>query len=113
VILTDGRSITQRLKLHALGLSHLKAYISEEWASEKPDDRRFRQIMVDFQAASYVYVADNPRKDFVAPNLLDWLTVGLRASGKSIHSQDCEGLPSGYSPRKWIRGWDELMESLC
>ena len=36
IILTDGRSITQRLKINALGLNHLPNYISEDFNSEKP-----------------------------------------------------------------------------
>lgn len=38
-ILTDGRSITQRLKLEALGLLEYPLYISEEYSSNKPSVR--------------------------------------------------------------------------
>jgi putative hydrolase of the HAD superfamily len=113
LILTDGRSTTQRLKLLSLGLLHLRAYISEEWESEKPDAKRFRQIMADTEASSYVYVGDNPKKDFVAPNALGWLTIGLRHAGKSVHSQDCDGLPIDHRPQKWVTSFEEIMEFLC
>jgi putative hydrolase of the HAD superfamily len=113
LILTDGRSISQRMKLHALGLTRFRAYISEEYASEKPEAHRFIEIMSDFRAARYAYVADNPRKDFVAPNALQWLTIGVHGNRRNVHSQDCEGLSEGFLPRKWITGFDQLLESLC
>lgn len=86
-VLTDGRSITQRLKLKALGLAHLPAYISEDWLSEKPAPRRFSQIMADIPAPHYVYIGDNPSKDFKAPNDLGWLTICVQHGGAGVHSQ--------------------------
>lgn len=113
VILTDGRSVSQRQKLKALGLAHLPAYISEEYRSEKPDPSRFEQIMRDFPARTYVYVGDNPQKDFIAPNSLNWLTIGLRGDERNIHSQACKGLIGKMLPQKWIDSLDELLGSLC
>ena len=42
-LITDGRSLTQRLKIQALGLTDLfdDILISEAMQSEKPDDKRF------------------------------------------------------------------------
>ncbi|HZW12873.1 MAG TPA: HAD family hydrolase [Noviherbaspirillum sp.] len=112
-ILTDGRSVSQRQKLKALGLAHLPVYISEEYGSEKPDGLRFRQIMQDFPAHRYVYVGDNPEKDFVAPNALNWTTIGLRGDERNIHSQECDGLPVEKFPQQWIDSLDELLGSIC
>lgn len=112
-ILTDGRSVSQRRKLKALGLSHLPAYISEEHGSEKPSPLRFELIMRDIPALDYVYVADNPKKDFLAPNALNWKTIGLIGDERNIHSQDCDGLSGAQLPKKWITSLDELMESIC
>lgn len=101
-ILTDGRSITQRLKLRALGLASLPVYISDEYGgADKPDPARFRAIMRDFPAASYVYVADNPAKDFVAPNALGWQTIGVRTDAAGIHHQDGTA-PKTHAPDLWI-----------
>lgn len=113
VVLTDGRSVSQRRKLMALGLSHLPAYISEEHGSEKPSPVRFELIMRDIPALDYVYVADNPKKDFLAPNALNWKTIGLIGDGRNIHSQDCDGLSGAQLPKKWISSIDELMKSIC
>lgn len=112
-VLTDGRSISQRLKLKALGLSHLPAYISEDCGSCKPEPLRFHKVMSDFPASQYVYLGDNPKKDFVAPNALHWKTVGLRASPRNIHPQTCDGLQAEYLPNYWICSMNEFLESLC
>ena len=113
VILTDGRSISQRQKLKALGLSHLPAYISDDHDSVKPDLLRFNLIMRDYPAQRYVYLGDNPKKDFLAPNALSWLTIGLRGDATNIHSQDVSGLPIENLPTKWISSMKELKASLC
>lgn len=109
-ILTDGRSVSQRMKLKSLGLGHLPAYISEEHGSEKPFPMRFELIMRDLPAVNYVYVADNPSKDFLAPNALNWKTIGLIGDKQNIHSQDLDGLSAAQSPQKWITSLDLLME---
>jgi len=101
-ILSDGRSVTQRLKIKALGLSHLPVYISQDFGSEKPDSLRFKQIILDFPDRNYVYVGDNPSKDFVAPNSLGWLTIGLRGDGRNIHQVDTNDLEECYLPKLWV-----------
>ncbi len=108
-ILTDGRSITQRLKLKALGLSHLPVYISEDYNSEKPHPLRFQKIMQDMPAQHYVYIADNPKKDFFAANTLGWTTIGVKGNEKNIHSQRVDGISSEYLPMRWI---DDLCKLL-
>ena len=109
-ILTDGRSISQRLKLTSLGLSHLPVYISEEYSDLKPSKTRFLAIMHDFPATNYIYVGDNPIKDFVAPNLLNWHTIGLRASSSNIHPQPAL-LPSpAHHPSLWIDNLSDLVK---
>ena len=102
VILTDGRSISQRLKLESLGLLKIPVFISEEWNSTKPDNKRFVTIMERYAACSkFCYVADNPSKDFVAPNALGWKTIGVRISGKNIHTQVLS-LKDKYNPDEWV-----------
>jgi len=107
-ILTDGRSITQRNKLNALGLFELPAYISEEYGVMKPDPTLFLAIVRDFESQSYVYVGDNPKKDFVTPNALGWFTVGILDNGRNIHSQDLSGLDESYYPDVWLNSLLEI-----
>jgi putative hydrolase of the HAD superfamily len=112
VILTDGRSVSQRKKIHALGLEDFHVYISEEYQSKKPDPIKFKAIMRDFPAFQYLYVGDNPKKDFIAPNALGWKTVGLSGGLKNIHAQTTDGLPSGALPDTWINSLSEMIKIL-
>ena len=109
IILTDGRSVTQRLKIESLGLSHLPAYISEEYFLEKPSPDRFLKIMNEFNCKNYVYVADNPQKDFLAPNSLAWMTIGLKGHQNNIYSQNLDKLPKEYWPNIWIDSLSDLL----
>lgn len=108
-VLTDGRSVTQRLKLSALGLSDWPAYISEDYGSEKPSPDRFKAIEVNHPAARFVYVGDNVKKDFVGCNRLGWISIGMRAGARNVHSQATDGLPLEALPTRWIGSWGELL----
>jgi len=110
-ILTDGRAVTQRLKIKALGLSHLPVYVSEEYQSEKPDPARFQAIEQTYQASAYVYIGDNPQKDFIVGNAAGWTTIGLIGSG-NVHSQETSGLPEGAIPHYWVNNWNEMYNIL-
>jgi len=111
IILTDGRSISQRKKLQALGLNDMEVYISEEYHSEKPDSERFHLIMKKYSAGSYYYIGDNPHKDFIAPNALGWITVGLRGHN-TIHDQSGNDVPPMAFPSIWINSIQELVKLL-
>lgn len=112
-ILTDGRSITQRAKLLQLGLDYIPAYISEEYSSEKPELLRFEYIMNAHPAKNYVYVGDNPKKDFFAPKKLGWQTVGLKGDERNIHSQELSGLAKVYLPDLWVETISKLKSYIC
>ncbi len=112
-ILSDGRSISQRQKLSALGLAHLPVYISEEFVSTKPDPLRFKKIMEDFPSEFYVYVGDNPQKDFITPKKMNWRTIAVKGDNRNIHSQDCNCLPEENLPEIWIESLSELLKILC
>ena len=112
VVLTDGRSITQRLKLQALGLSDFPVYVSEDFASEKPEPVRFLRIQEDFPADHYVYIGDNVKKDFIGCNPLGWITIGKRAGSRNIHSQSLDGLAPAALPQFWIDDWSDMYQLL-
>lgn len=111
-ILTDGRSISQRIKIRALGLAHLPVYISEEYSSEKPMPHRFSRIMQDCSAEHYIYVGDNPEKDFVAPNVLGWTTFCLLGDHRNIHPQFGEEYSEDMLPARWIEDLSEIFDEL-
>ena len=75
-ILSDGRSITQRLKLKSVGLEGIPCFISEDYGSVKPDSSRYLAVEDKWPQSKYVYIGDNPEKDFKAPNEMGWLTLG-------------------------------------
>lgn len=111
-ILTDGRSVTQRLKIKALGLSDLPVYISEDYGASKPAPERFKAIEADYPAQHYVYVADNVRKDFLGCNPLGWIGIGMRGNHRNIHSQALYGLPASALPAHWVNSWEDLTSLL-
>ncbi|MDO7171350.1 HAD family hydrolase [Mariniflexile sp. AS56] len=89
-LITDGRSIQQRNKLLALGLSDYfdGVIISEEFGSEKPNVKNYQYFVNTYGAEkTYIYIGDNTRKDFSSPRLLGWKTICLLDSGTNIHKQ--------------------------
>ena len=112
-ILTDGRAITQRTKLLALGLAGMPVYISEEFGASKPHPARFKLIEQSYPGKHFVYVGDNPKKDFVAPNGLGWITFCLVDDGRNIHSQDLSQIEKDYLPHFWLADLKDLQTFLC
>lgn len=112
-IISDGRSITQRNKIEALGLNNYicdkNIVISEEFGSKKPDWRNYRYFQNLYpEIETFVYIADNPRKDFVAPRALGWKTVGLLDDGRNIHKQS--DVEEGYLPDYWVKDITETIK---
>lgn len=92
-LITDGYSVTQYAKIDALNLGpRLEAVIiTDDWGREfwKPHPRAFEEMSrrLDVPPEACIYVADNPAKDFIAPNALGWQTVFIkRADG--VHSNN-------------------------
>lgn len=88
-LVTDGRSVTQRNKIAALGLEPYldDVVISEEIGSEKPDPRNYRVFEERRPARRFVCIGDNTTKDFVVPARLGWRTICVRDRGRHIHRQ--------------------------
>lgn len=86
-VVTDGYASVQRLKLAALGLDLRVSccVITDELGRDrwKPHPAGFERVMAHFPGPSqgYVYVGDNPRKDFIAPRHLGWGTIRFRRQG--------------------------------
>ena len=111
-LITDGRSISQRNKIKALGLDRWfdneNIIISEETQSEKIEEPNFRHFVKKYRGAEFTYVGDNPKKDFIVPNRLGWKTVMLKDDGRNIHKQ--EAVPAENLPQITITGIDELLD---
>lgn len=108
-LITDGRSITQRNKLKALGIEDMfdDVIISEEFGSTKPNIKNFKYFEHGYKDYSKTYIADNFNKDFVSPNALGWRTIGLLDNGKNIHKQSCE-LSHEYLPQITVQSFNEI-----
>jgi putative hydrolase of the HAD superfamily len=82
-LISDGRMVTQALKLKALGLQARldKTIVTSELGPgyEKPHPRAFEWMAesLGVDHARCAYVADNAAKDFIAPNALGWTTVQI------------------------------------
>ena len=88
-VITDGPAVSQSRKVEALGLHDVARPIilTDVLGTEfrKPHSRAFEQVMSCRPAGQYIYIADNPVKDFTAPRQLGWLTVRVRRPG-GLHS---------------------------
>ena len=103
-MITDGRSLTQRQKLKALRIEHLfyPIQISEETGYPKPNSASYAAIEAQFPNYNYVYIGDNPKKDFVTPNLRGWYTYGIKDKGTNVHSQNIQTKDANYLPNTWL-----------
>lgn len=112
-IITDGRSLQQRNKIVALGLHRYfqedDIVISEEFGSEKPAKLNYQFFMRKYpEAVQFIYVGDNPRKDFIAPNQMGWTTIGLRGNEENIHIVP-ESVQQEYMPRIWVNKFSQIL----
>ena len=111
-IVTDGRSITQRAKIAALGCGDARAIsISEEMGISKLDPDRFRAVADAFPPGHFCYVGDNPKKDFAAPKRIGWDTIMLDHRGEGIHSQDLPDDPA-FHPSRIVGDLRDLLHDL-
>lgn len=89
-LVTDGRSATQRAKLAGAGLDRYfpprNIIISEETGHDKSSPDNFRRIVDTYpEARRFFYIGDNPRKDFLMPNLLGWITCRAPWNNDNVH----------------------------
>lgn len=116
-LITDGRAIGQLNKIAALQLSK---FISESYIiatvlhdTDKHSAQPFemlRRRMAKAGVNRFVYVGDNPGKDFRHPNLMGWDSVMLRdVTRQNIHRQDIAGVPPEYRPRITIDNLKTLL----
>lgn len=111
-IISDGRVIQQSNKISALGLLQWIApeniIISESFGSEKPNEKNYSFFMNKFSnAEQFVYIGDNPQKDFLAPNRLGWKTIGILDNGQNVHPQDVS-VGSEYLPQLWVKTFADI-----
>lgn len=80
-LISDGHYLMQQNKFRALGLEPYVDYavFTDFHHTKKPSEKPFRMVMEHFASETrFVYVSDNPRKDFDAPNRLGWESIRFR-----------------------------------
>jgi putative hydrolase of the HAD superfamily len=98
-LLTDGFLPAQRLKVRALGIEkYFKCIIyTEEMGRQcwKPSPAGFEKLMrkLNVKPANCVYVADNAKKDFIAPKKLGFVTIQLIRPAR-LHTEASENADS-------------------
>lgn len=116
-LITDGTHAMQLKKVRALALEPRLQHIvytdtlGEGRAFAKPHARSFELMaaVLSEPGRRFVYVGDNPVKDFVAPNALGWITVQVVRDG-GIH--DARRSVPGGAPQHQIRSLKELPQVL-
>lgn len=86
-MITDGRPEGQRAKIAALGIEKYfeKIIITDELGGvdfRKPNPAAFEMMQAYFNVpySEMVYIGDNPKKDFIAPNALGMDSIYFRNS---------------------------------
>jgi len=108
-IITDGRSITQRNKIKALGIEQYidKLVISEEFGAEKPTSSLYESIMENEIMQQYYYIGDNLSKDFISPKKLGWCCIGI-LDEKNIRKQNLSDYSIEFLPHLFINNFAEI-----
>jgi len=108
-LITDGIAQAQRKKIRALDLARYLDPIlcTDEIGCPKPETGAFQQIMDLYggDPEEYMYIGDNPSKDFYPGNRLGWRTAQiLRADGvyRGLEA------PAGYAPQILLPSLYEL-----
>lgn len=77
-LITDGNAQTQMIKYNALELDQWIDFpvFTALYDTSKPDQLPFKMVMEHFhEEKRFLYIADNPKKDFIAPNELEWHSI--------------------------------------
>jgi putative hydrolase of the HAD superfamily len=108
-LITNGRQITQRNKIEALGLKKIidDTIISEEFGFEKPNEEAFRYFENKHKKFKFYYFGDNLKIDFVSPKRLGWYCIGV-IDENSIHRSIITEFSQAYLPHAYIRKFTEI-----
>lgn len=111
-IITDGFLDAQKRKLRALRLHRCGialAVCTDQWGRSgwKPSPKAFEHVQSVFGASPdrFVYVADNPNKDFHAPRQLGWQTVQISRPERLHHDSG----PGAQPADRQIATLDDLL----
>lgn len=100
-LISDGYLPVQSNKANALGVQRwFKEIIFTEELGRmhwKPALTAFNLIMQRYPHEKYVYIADNPAKDFIAPSQLGWSTIQIvRPDGQYNYNINNSIVPANH-----------------
>ena len=111
-LVSDGPFVAQDAKVKALKLETLISPIvltdvlgRDAW---KPSPRGYLEVFerLGGSHSNYIYIGDNPTKDFIAPNALGWRTIRIRRpQGEYVNAS---ASMEGGAPQREIVSFDEL-----
>jgi putative hydrolase of the HAD superfamily len=117
-LITDGHDRTQAKKVAALTLAPRFASLvytgalGPDRAFHKPHPRAFEiteQTLRTSPADRFVYIGDNPAKDFVAPNAMGWRTILVdRPEYRATRIHKLVEPPAGGAPAAVITTLNDL-----
>ena len=77
-LISDGHYIMQKNKYNALNLNLNYPIFTDFYHTKKPELKPFLMVMDKFPNENYIYISDNPKKDFLAPKKLGWKTIRFK-----------------------------------
>ncbi len=117
-LITDGNPKTQAAKVAGLNLSPrfakivLTGALAPKGEMHKPHRRAYEIIEATQRSAAhdhFIYIGDNPAKDFVAPNAMGWTTVLIdRPASRATRIHKLTAPPEGGEPQHTIESLVEL-----
>ncbi len=112
-LITDGPQESQRAKIDALELEDTFSTIvvtAELGAGKsKPHPEAFEIVQHAVGPdRRFVYIADNPSKDFLTPNRLGWTSIRIRRPG-GLYSGETEPTPE-HAPQHTVRSLEEVWQ---
>lgn len=67
--------------------------------------------MKKYPSVQYAYIGDNLKKDFVAPNRLEWISICLLDNGENIHEQKFT-MEKQYQPSFIVKKMEDIVAVL-
>jgi putative hydrolase of the HAD superfamily len=113
-LITDGSHSMQARKVAALGIAgHFRAIVytdalgGRRYSKPHPEGYRAIERALGTGADTFVYIADNPAKDFIVPNQRGWVSVMVARPGhRRIHAAALTA--PGGAPQHAIASLTEL-----
>jgi putative hydrolase of the HAD superfamily len=117
-LITDGNPKTQAAKVAALTLAPrfakivLTGALAPKGEMHKPHRRAYEIIEATQRTSAddhFVYIGDNPKKDFLAPNAMGWTTVMVdRPASRATRIHPLSVAPDGGEPQHTIESLAKL-----